>query len=139
MNVIIMGCGRVGAGLAQRLTSEGHAVTVIETDAFAFERLLPDFAGRRLKGSGTDDRILEEAGIRQADVFVAVASGDNRNILASQKAKHIYGVQQVVTRVKDPLRASMFANLGLQTFSPTSVGIDLAHTAMFAPTNGGEA
>lgn len=130
MRVVIMGCGRVGAGLAQQLQREGHDVTILDTDAFAFQRLLPRFAGRRLQGSGTDDRTLIEAGIEEADVFVAVASGDNRNILASQKAKEMYGVKRVVTRVKDPLRAELFARLGLQTFSPTKVGIELAHEAM---------
>lgn len=130
MRVVIMGCGRVGAGLAQQLQREGHDVTVLDTDGFAFRRLLPKFEGRRLQGSGTDDRVLVEAGIEQADVFVAVASGDNRNILAAQKAKEVYGVKRVVTRVKDPLRAELFARLGLQTFSPTKVGIELAHEAM---------
>jgi len=132
VRVIIMGCGRVGAGLAQRLHDEGHNVTVIETDPFAFDRLLPRFDGRRLHGSGTDDRVLMEAGIERADVFVAVASGDNRNILASQKVREIYGVKSVVTRVKDPLRADLFARLGLQTFSPTKAGIELAHEAIFS-------
>lgn len=136
MRVLIMGCGRVGAGLAQRLQREGHEVTVLDTDAFAFRRLLPRFEGRRLQGSGTDDRILVEAGIEAADVFIAVASGDNRNILASQKAKEIYGVRSVVTRVKDPLRAELFSRLGLQTFSPTKVGIELAHEAMMGERAG---
>lgn len=136
MRVVIMGCGRVGAGLAQQLQREGHDVTILDTDGFAFRRLLAKFDGRRLQGSGTDDRVLKEAGIEQADVFIAVASGDNRNILAAQKAKEIYGVKSVVTRVKDPLRAELFAGLGLQTFSPTKVGIELAHEAMFRDGNG---
>ena len=72
-----------------------------------------------------------EATAQTTASFVAVASGDNRNILASQKAKEIYGVQSVVTRVKDPLRADLFARLGLQTFSPTKAGIELAHDAIF--------
>ena len=69
--------------------------------------------------------------IEQTDCFIALASGDNRNILASQKAKEIYGVQTVVTRVKDPLRAELFNRLGLHTFSPTKVGVTLAHDAIF--------
>jgi len=131
MRVLIMGCGRVGAGLATQLADEGHDVTVIDTDAFAFQRLLSEFSGRRLVGSGTDDRTLLDAGIREADCFVALATGDNRNILASQKAKEIYGVKTVVTRVKDPLRSDLFVRLGLRTFSPTKVGVGLAHEAMF--------
>src|SRR5690606_25903887 len=107
-----------------------HDVTVLDPDAFAFRRLLSQFEGRRLQGSGTDDRMLREAGIEQAAVFVAAAAGANRNILASQKAKEIYGVKRVVTRVKDPLRADLFARLGLQTFSPTKVGIGLARDAV---------
>lgn len=132
MRVVIMGCGRVGAGLAARLADEGHEVAVIDTDAFAFRRLLPEFTGRKFIGSGTEDRTLVEAGIERADVFVALASGDNRNILASQKAKEIYGVKAVVTRVKDPLRSDLFGRLGLRTFSPTKVGIGLAHDAIFS-------
>ena len=132
MRVVIMGCGRVGAGLAVQLAEQQHDVTVIDNDSFAFRRLPPRFAGRSLHGSGTDDRILEGAGIRGADVFVALASGDNRNIFAAQKAKHIYGVATVVTRVKDPLRAELFNRLGLRTFSPTKVGIELAAAAIFA-------
>lgn len=133
MRVVIMGCGRVGAGLAQQMQSEGHQVTILDTDAFAFQRLLPEFEGRRVLGSGTDDRILQQAGIQEADVFVALASGDNRNILAAQKAREIYGVERVVTRVKDPLRADLFAGLGIHTFSPTKVGIGLARDAIFEP------
>ena len=131
MRILIMGCGRVGAGLASQLVDEGHDVTIMDTDAFAFRRLLPEFAGRRLVGSGTDDRMLAEAGIAEMDCFIALASGDNRNILASQKAKEIYGVQTVVTRVRDPLRSEMFGRLGLRTFSPTKVGVTLAHDSIF--------
>lgn len=136
MRVVIMGCGRVGAGLAQRLANEGHEVTILDTNSFAFQRLLPEFSGRRLVGSGTDDRVLIDAGIENADCFIALASGDNRNILASEKAKEIYGVRKVVTRVRDPLRAELFARLGLQTFSPTKFGIDLAHAALFEVAGG---
>lgn len=136
MRVVIMGCGRVGAGLAQQLATEGHEVTILDTNSFAFQRLLPEFSGRRLVGSGTDDRTLIEAGIEQADCFIALASGDNRNILASEKAKEVYGVRNVVTRVRDPLRSELFARLGLKTFSPTKFGIDLAHTALFEAAGG---
>ncbi|MSQ29026.1 MAG: TrkA family potassium uptake protein [Dehalococcoidia bacterium] len=136
MHVVIMGCGRVGAGLAQQLVTEGHEVTILDTNSFAFQRLLPEFAGKRLVGSGTDDRTLVEAGIEQANCFIALASGDNRNILASEKAKEVYGVRTVVTRVRDPLRAELFSRLGLKTFSPTKFGIDLAHDALVTAAGG---
>lgn len=132
MNVVIMGCGRVGASVATRLSEEGHAVSIVDTDAFAFSQLPESFQGRCVVGSGNDLRILEEVGIHEADAFIALATGDNRNILASQRAKHMFGVETVVTRVKDPQRSDLFSQLGLRTFSPTKIGAELAHDALFA-------
>jgi trk system potassium uptake protein TrkA len=83
-----------------------------------------------LTGSGFEHRRLEEAGIRDADAFLALAHGDNRNILASQLARHQYGVETVVTRLYDPFRAEIFGRLGLRTFSPTNIGADLAYGAL---------
>ncbi len=131
MNVVIMGCGRVGATVAARLSDEGHAVSIVDTDSFAFSRLPKSFQGRCVVGSGNDLRVLEEVGIREADAFIALASGDNRNILASQRAKHVFEVKTVVTRVKDPQRSEIYEELGLRTFSPTTIGADLAHDALF--------
>lgn len=126
-----MGCGRVGSALATRLSSEGHEVTVIDIDADQFQRLPTTFTGRMLTGSGYDHRILRLAGIEQADAFLALAHGDNRNVLASQIAKHLFGVEVVVTRLYDPFRAELFQRLGLRTFSPTSLGADLAYRSLF--------
>jgi len=137
MKVVIMGCGRVGASVAARLSDEGHDVAVIDTDAHAFARLPAGFRGRRAVGSGTDHRVLEEVGTGNADAFIALASGDNRNLLASQRAKHVFGVATVVTRVKDPLRSELFEQLGLRTFSPTKIGADLAHAALFSELSSG--
>ena len=130
MKVIIMGCGRVGASVATRLDAEGHEVTVLDLDAAAFARLPSTFGGERLVGSGFEHRRLEEAGIRDADAFLALAHGDNRNILASQLARHQYGVETVVTRLYDPFRAEIFGRLGLRTFSPTNIGAELAYGAL---------
>ena len=121
-----MGCGRVGSTVAARLDADGHDVTIIDLDTQAFRRLPGDFSGERLNGSGTDDRTLVAAGVREADAFLALTQGDNRNLLASQMAKHLFNVQTVVTRVYDPLRAELFARLGLRTFSPTRISADLA-------------
>ena len=125
-----MGCGRVGASVATRLDAEGHEVTVLDLDAAAFARLPSTFGGERLVGSGFEHRRLEEAGIRDADAFLALAHGDNRNILASQLARHQYGVETVVTRLYDPFRAEIFGRLGLRTFSPTNIGAELAYGAL---------
>lgn len=130
MHVVIMGCGRVGSAMATRLDREGHEVTVIDTDAYAFRRLGPEFKGEKLVGSGVEEPTLEEADTRTAGAFLALTQGDNRNLLAAQLAKHVFGVPVVVARVYDPFRGEIFANLGLRTFSPTSVGADMAYEAL---------
>jgi trk system potassium uptake protein TrkA len=125
MKILIMGCGRVGAELAKVLDAEGHRVTVLDTERDSFRRLSPDFGGTALLGDGTDEDILRKAGIEEADIFVAVTMGDNRNILATQIAKHIFGVSKAVCRIYDPLREELYRSLGLETVCPTKMGAQL--------------
>ncbi|MCL0038706.1 TrkA family potassium uptake protein [Dehalococcoidia bacterium] len=125
MNVIIMGCGRVGARLAGILDSEGHKVTILDTDPYSFRRIPPNFAGEALIGSGTDEDALKKAGIEEADIFIAVTQGDNRNVMATQIAKHIFNVPRGICRIYDPIREEMYRELGLETISPTKVGAQL--------------
>jgi trk system potassium uptake protein len=122
MYVLIMGCGRVGARLATLLVDAGHEVTILDVNSQAFWRLGPDFRGTSMVGNGIDVDILRRAGIERADAFVACTQGDNRNIMASQIARHIFKVPKVVTRVYDPIRQDTFAELGLETISPTVLG-----------------
>lgn len=121
MKVIIMGCGRVGAQLAGLLDSDGHKVTILDTDAYSFRRLPPTFGGTALVGSGLDEDALKKAGIEEADAFVAVTQGDNRNVMAAQIAKHIFNVPRVICRIYDPIRQELYSTLGLETFSPTTL------------------
>lgn len=122
MNVLIMGCGRAGARVATLLEQAGHQVTVLDINESAFRRLPHHFNGVRAVGNGMDQRALERAGIRQADAFMAITQGDNRNIFASQLAKEVYSVPRVICRIYDPIREEIFRDLGLETFSPTSLG-----------------
>src|SRR6478672_8320147 len=91
MRLLILGCGRVGATLANIMIKDGHEVTVIDLNSEAFERLGSNFGGVTVVGDGTDEDVLMRAGIEDADAFAAVTNGDNRNILAAQIAKHIFG------------------------------------------------
>ncbi|MFC2066051.1 potassium channel family protein [Chloroflexota bacterium] len=125
MKIVIMGCGRVGARLAMLLDTNGHAVTILDIDAYSFRRLSPTFKGSALLGSGTNEEALKRAGIKEADIFVALTQGDNRNVMASQTAKHIFNVPRVVCRIYDPLRSELYSTLGLETISPTIVFSDL--------------
>ena len=121
MKVVIMGCGRVGARLASLLEQDGHTVTIIDNDSYSFRRLAPDFKGIALIGNAIDEDVLRSAGIEEADAFIALTQGDNRNVMASQIAKHIFNVPRVVCRIYDPLRRDMYAELGVETISPTTI------------------
>ncbi|MGN6032671.1 MAG: potassium channel family protein [Thermomicrobiales bacterium] len=120
MNVIIMGCGRVGARVASLLDQNGHNVTVIDNNAAAFKRLSPDFSGDAIIGTGIDEDVLRSAGIEDAHAFVAVTNGDNRNIMAAQVARTVFNVPQVICRIYDPVREDTYRRLGLSTVCPTT-------------------
>lgn len=121
MNIVIMGCGRVGAQLAGLLDADGHSVTVLDTDAYSFRRLPANFGGTALIGNGLDQEVLKRAGIEKADAFFVVTQGDNRNVMAAQIAKHVFNVPKVVCRIYDPLRQELYSTLGLETLSPTTI------------------
>ena len=122
MKVVIMGCGRVGAALATMLDADGHDVTVLDFRQEAFRRLPPEFKGRRHTGNGIDQDVLARIGLAQADAFVATTQGDNRNVMATQIAKHVFGVRRTLCRIYDPIREEIYKELGLETISPTLVG-----------------
>ena len=110
-----MGCGRVGSTLARSLEDRNHTVSIIDADPDAFRRLGPGFNGDKITGQGFDQEVLEKAGVRRADAFAAVSSGDNSNIIAARVARESFGIQQVVARIYDPGRAEVYQRLGITT------------------------
>jgi trk system potassium uptake protein len=117
VHVVIAGCGRVGSALARTLDEGGHDVVVIDKDPAAFRRLGRDYGGQALKGIVFDRQVLEDAGIRRAQAFVAVTSGDNSNVVSARTAKDRFGVDRVVARIYDPERANIYERLGLTTIA----------------------
>lgn len=115
MHVVIAGCGRVGSELATNLERLGHSVAIIDKVPKAFERLKPDFSGKKVVGFAFDREILEEAGIKEAQAFASVTSGDNSNILSARVTKEHYRVPEVVARIYDPRRAQIYQRLGIRT------------------------
>ena len=123
MRVVILGCGRVGARLAQELDRAGHDVTVVDRNQDSFARLGSEYTGAMVLGTGIDEDILRQAGIEQADAFVAVTNGDNTNAMSAQIAKMVFKVSHVVARLYDPIREETYQTLGLETVSPTNIGV----------------
>ena len=121
MEVIIVGCGRVGSELASLMSAEGHNVNVIDRNEDSFKRLGRSFNGLTTSGSAIDLDVLLKAGIKNADAFVVVTNGDNTNIMVSQIAKKIFNVPNVVARLYDPKRAEIYRRLGLDILSGTTL------------------
>jgi trk system potassium uptake protein TrkA len=124
MKLVIVGCGRVGSGLANSLSSEGHDIVVIDKSNRAFRRLDDGFPGQRIVGSGFDKDALTTAGASQADALAAVTSGDNSNILCARIARENYGIANVVARIYDPRRAEIYQRLGIPTVATVTWTID---------------
>jgi trk system potassium uptake protein TrkA len=121
MKVVIVGCGRVGHLLTELLVKGGHDVTIIDLDRGALAKLSQPFKGTTLQGNGTDLDTLRQAGIDKADAFLSLTQGDNRNLMAAQIAKLIFGVKTVIAKVNDPIRANTYRAQGIGTFSRTSI------------------
>ena len=123
MHVIVVGCGRVGSGLAISLIAQGHSVAIMDKNARAFRRL-KDWDGPRIIGSGFDRDDLEKAGAVGADALAAVTSGDNTNILTVRIARETYLIPNVVARIYDPRRAEIYQRLGIPTVATVTWTID---------------
>lgn len=125
MKIIVMGCGRVGSQVSLLMAERGHNVTVIDhRDTDALVRLGSGFKGRVINGLGFDEKILMEAGIKEADAFIAASSSDNANIVGARIARNIFKVPRVVARLFDPRRAEIYQRLGLKTISTTTMGAE---------------
>jgi len=130
MNIVILGCGRVGSTLARHLANEGHRVTIIDRSSDAFRRLGTKFKGQKVVGTGLDQDTLRKAGIEDADAFVAVTQGDNTNIMAAQIAQNVFSIKKVLTRLYDPIRAEAYRELGIDTICTTTLVSGLFHSAL---------
>ena len=131
MRVLIMGNGRVGSDLADQLAGGDHDVTVIDKDPEAFYHYPLDESVKQVIGLGFDRDILESAGIREADAFIAVSSGDNSNIVSARVALEYYHVPKVIARIYDPRRAEIYERLNIPTVATTKWGVKQIQLMLF--------
>jgi trk system potassium uptake protein TrkA len=124
LKTVIVGCGRVGATLAGLFDRSGHEVIVLDISTRAFDRLPSDFRGSAIRGDGTDEDTLRRSGAEDADVFLALTEGDNRNVMAAQVATEGLHARKVIAKINDPLRARAYAELGLATLCRTNLMAD---------------
>lgn len=125
MQVIVIGCGKVGSKFAINLAGEGHDVVIIDKDSNNFKNLGPKFNGVTIAGVPIDQDVLKHAGIETADALAAVTPDDNVNIMACQVAKEIFKVPKVIARIYNPSREHIFHSFGLETICPTDITVDV--------------
>ena len=123
MKVIIVGCGKMGSGLALELVKKNHQVTVVGASIDEFSMLGNGFQGETIVGVGFDQQVLEQAGIKRADAIVACTKSDETNAVIGRISRNIYRVPRVISRLYDPRKAEIYRSLGIQTIATTSWGV----------------
>ncbi|MCM1328741.1 MAG: TrkA family potassium uptake protein [Ruminococcus sp.] len=124
MNILVVGCGNVGAALCDSLSAQGHDVSVISETPEHFSNLSPDFTGYTTLGVGIDRDVLKKAGIENVDALAAVTSNDNKNLMVVQLAREFFRVPRVFARVTDPDKNAVFTEFGLKTVCPTNLTVE---------------
>lgn len=136
MNIIVIGCGRVGSALGIILSADGHNVTIIDDNEKAFDILPSSFSGRKVVGIGFDTSVLKEAGIELADAVAVVTPSDNINIMVAETVRNIFGIQNVVVRIFAPRKKKTYDRLNLRSVCPTTVGAYQVYTEILAAKAG---
>lgn len=130
MNILVVGCGKVGSQLSNILSSMGHDTAVIDPDSASFERLSDDFRGYTVAGVPIDQTVLRRGGIEACDAVAAVTEDDNTNVMVCQLAREVFHVPRVLARVFDPKRGDVFSQFGLPTVCPTNLSIDAIYAML---------
>lgn len=128
MNVLIVGCGKVGSCLANYLSKIGHAVAIVDRNEENFDQLDSDFTGMVVQGVPIDQDVLKRAGISECDAVAALSNDDNVNVMVSQLAREIFKVPRVIARVYDPQRKDVFSHFGLKTICPTNLTVEAVYS-----------
>lgn len=123
--IVVLGCGRVGSMIANRLSLEGHSVVVVDRDETPFAHLSAEYSGFRIEGDGTQMAVLRKAKLDKADVCIATTHDDNINLMVAQIAQKVFKVPLVIARIFDPKRKDVYNRLGIQTICPTSLAVEL--------------
>ena len=131
--IVIVGCGRLGSHLANRLSRAGHGVVVIDMDERAFGNLSPEYSGFCVEGNATELAVLRQAKVDQGDMVIATTRDDNVNLMVAQVARTVFSVPRVLARVFEPARKSIYHRLGIESICPTSVAGELFLESIAAP------
>lgn len=124
--VVVVGCGRLGSHLAERLSRDGHRVVVIDKDETAFDHLAAEtFSGFRVQGDASEPAVLQRADVPQADMLIAATHDDNLNLMVALVARRVFGLRHVMARVYEPTRQAVYHDMDVATVCPTVIAGEL--------------
>ena len=115
---IIVGCGRLGANLANTLSDSGGSIIIIDKDPDSFRKLSPSYGGIVMAGDATEMNVLSNAEIEKATAVISVTNNDNTNIMVAQLAKEMYSIGRVIARLFDPECECVYREFGIDTICP---------------------
>ena len=130
MRAVVIGCGTLGAHVANLLVEAGYAVGAVDVEATAFRRLPLLYGGETVEGDGTELAVLRNAKVEDANLVVATTREDNANLMIAQVAKAEFRVPRVFARVHDPEREPLCRRLGVDPICPSSVAVDITMQAI---------
>lgn len=133
MNILVVGCGKVGLRLAESLCRDGHDVSLLDGDASSFDSLTEDCL--TTVGVPIDQDVLRKAGIETCDALAAVSHDDTTNIMAAQVARQIFHVPIIVCRIYDPRLEDVFTHFGIHTICPTKLTVASIKSVLFDDNN----
>ena len=136
MNILIVGCGRLGSRLAETLDQQGHDVCVVDRNEENFDRLDSSYGGVTYRGNPIDLEVLRSAGIESCDAVAAATPDDNLNITVCQIARRIFNIENAAARIADPARAKIFNALGLRCICHTNLTSDALEAILTRPMTG---
>jgi trk system potassium uptake protein TrkA len=136
VKIVIVGCGRVGASMAEHYDRTGHDVVILDVTTAAFDRLPSSFRGQAIRADGTDEDVLRRVGAADAEVFLSLTEGDTRNVMAALLAAEAFRVPKVIAKINDPVRATAYAELGIATVCRTGLMLDAVDAYLGMPLAG---
>jgi trk system potassium uptake protein TrkA len=122
--IVVVGCGRLGGLLANKLSNAGNSVVVVDRKEIAFDKLSPNFSGYRVLGDAVEFHVMQMAKVDRADYLFATTMEDNTNLMVAQVAKYVFNVKHVIARVYDPARETLYDGFGIATINPTLLSAD---------------
>lgn len=122
--IVVVGCGRLGASIANDLYEQGEDVIVIDKNEDSFRKLSDSFGGLTYVNEGTRVETYEQLEMKKDDILIVVTNDDNVNIMISQLVRKLFQIHTIICRLYDPQRECVYQEFGIETICPTYLSVN---------------